>query len=227
LLGIFPLPKTYLGKKKQIFYCSPMNLSKATFSLPQLDRPSNYSIIKRLVNLALVTVGIVICVNLWLAHSRQAQQWYQVQANQLGQSLSQLSAQLLRQALMDDNKSLLAEHLTYLRQDANVLAVALYNQKGQLIEEQDDKLSILARVQQENQPSLVFIQAIRAENKVIGYLRLVLDEEKVMQHHRTYQQQLFEQVEVLMALAALVGLILTRAFYTLRYRQYRQKKSLD
>jgi membrane protein len=57
----------------------------------------------------------------------------------------------------------------------------------------------------------------------VGYLRIELDEAKIMQFHFEYQQQSIEQVEVLLLLAAIAGGIITRAFYTIRYRQYRRQ----
>ena len=48
-----------------------------------------------------------------------------------------------------------------------------------------------------------------------------------MQFHFDYQQQMIEKFEVLLLLAALAGGIITRAFYTIRYRQYRRKLKED
>ncbi|WP_340681121.1 AhpA/YtjB family protein [Paraglaciecola sp.] len=200
-----------------------MNLSNTTLTLQQLERPSNFSIIKRLLNLGLVIIGVVICVHLWLAHTEQAETWYQKQANQLGRSLGKLAAQTLVTPLQKEDSHDIAQHLDYLASDPYVTGVALYNQKGQLIEELDTNLTIIARYKVDPAIPLVFIQDIRnEENDIIGYLRIVLDESTVMQYHFDYQQQMLQQLEVLLVLAGIIGFIICRAFYTFRYRQYRQ-----
>jgi membrane protein len=199
-----------------------MNLSNNTLTLQQLDRPSNFSIIKRLLNLGLVIIGVVICVHLWLAHTEQAETWYQQQANQLGRSLGKLAAQTLASPLQAEDTANISQQLSYLFSDPYVSGVALYNQKGQLIEEQDANITIIARYKVDPAIPLVFIQDIRNQEKdIIGYLRIVLDESRVMQYHFDYQQQLLQQFEVLLVLAAIIGFIICRAFYTFRYRQYR------
>lgn len=201
-----------------------MNLSEISFIPPSTERPSNYSIIKRLLNLALVIVGVIICFNVWLNHANQSRIWYQQQASQLGRSLTHLSSQLLTKALINDDKEQIQAHLNFLKQDSYVTGVALYNQKGQLIQDKDNQVSMVARMKMSSSQSLIFIQNIVSENgEIIGYLRLILDEKKVMQFHFDYQNELLQQIEVLLLLAALVGLLLTRAFYTFRYRKYRKK----
>ena len=200
-----------------------MNLSKTALTFSHLDRPSNFSIIKRLLNLAIVIGGVVLCINLWVSHNQQAETWYQQQASQLGRSLTKLSAQTLMNGLASNDKAFIVEQLSHLANDPYVSGVALYNQKGQLIEERDNDVSLLARYQLNPAVPLVFIQDIRnSDNDIMGYLRIVLDESKVMQFHFDYQQQVLQQLEVLLVLAAILGFIICRAFYTFRYRQYRK-----
>lgn len=201
-----------------------MNFPKSFPTLQQLERPSNYSIIKRLFNLTLVIVGVLICFNLWSVHSEQSETWYKKQANQLGRSLSQLSVKLLAEPVVNQDTQAIQKHLSYLVEDNYVAGAALYDQKGQLLQEKGDQPSIVTQLKTESPPPLVFIQTILSQqDEILGYLRLVLDEERVMQYHFDYQQQMTQQIEVLLILAAIIGLIITRAFYTVKYRQYRTK----
>ena len=200
-----------------------MNFSKTALTFQHLDRPSNFSIIKRLLNLAIFIGVAVLCVNLWLTHNQQAETWYKQQASQLGTSLAKLSAQTLMNGIINNDTSFIAQQLSHLANDPHINGVALYDQKGQLIEEQDNNVTLVARYQVDSTVPLVFIQDIRnSQGEIIGYLRIVLDETKVMQYHFDYQQQLFMQLEVLLVLAALLGFIICRAFYIFRYRQYRK-----
>ena len=199
-----------------------MNIPNTTLTLQLSERPSNFSIIKRLANLVLVIFGVSICVHLWLAHTEQAEVWYHQQANQLGRSLSKLAAHTMATPLLTQDSKNISEQIHFLASDPYVSGVALYNQKGQLIEELDANITIIARYKIEPSIPLVFIQDIRNEqNDVLGYLRIVLDENKVMQYHFDYQQQMLQQLEVLLILAGIIGFIICRVFYTFRYRQYR------
>ena len=197
-----------------------MNTLKDSLSVSVLQLPSNYSIIKRIVNLALAVVAIIICVNLWLLSAEQASNWHDKQANQLGRSLSLLASQVLTSSLINKDNEIISQHLDFLVNDPHVSGVALYNNKGQLLDERKSGTSVLASYRLEKKTPLVFVQNISLDGKISGYLRLMINEEMVMQYHSEYQKQLTQQVQVLMLLAATLAILLTRIFYKLRYRKY-------
>lgn len=197
-----------------------MNIANKTFSIPTIQMPSSYSIFKRIANLVLLIVAITICINLWLINSEQAANWHKNQTNQLGRSLSLLAANVLTQPLMAKDSQAMDRQLAFLAVDPHVTGVALYNVKGQLIDERKNAGSVLARYQLEQQMPLIFIEEIRFEGQKRGYVRLMLSEQKVMEYHGQYQQQIFQQLQVLMLLAAAGGLLLTRAWYKFRYRHF-------
>jgi membrane protein len=170
--------------------------------------------------LALAIVAIIICVNLWLLSAEQARNWHDKQANQLGRSLSLLATQVLTSSLLNNDNETISQQLDYLVNDPHVSGVAIYNYKGQLLDERKSGTSVLASFRLENKTPLVFVQNISADGKILGYLRLMINEEKVMQYHSEYQKQLTQQVQVLMLLAAAAAILLTRVFYKLRYRKY-------
>jgi membrane protein len=191
-------------------------------------RASNFSIFKRLLNLSLVIIGVIICSKLWLVHNKQQSLWYHQQANQLGRSLAQLSAQTMVKGIIEQDEQSIVQQISYLTNNDYVLGVALYNQKGQLIQQVNAEKLISDGDRESTEPTLTFIQEVRSDkNDIIGYLRVLLDETKVMQFHFDYQQQMIEIFEVLLLLAALAGGIVTRAFYTIRYRQYRRRLKED
>tara|TARA_R110002167_G_scaffold31464_38_gene103403 strand:+ start:335 stop:1018 length:684 start_codon:yes stop_codon:yes gene_type:complete len=220
-----------------------MNLPKTSFNLQLFSfnrerntdahylhnwRASNFSIFKRLLNLSLVIIGVVICSKLWLAHNKQESLWYHQQANQLGRSLAKLSAQTMVKGIIEQDEQNLVQQISFLTNNDYVLGAALYNQKGQLIQQENAQKVISVDDQKSTEPTLTFIQEVRSDqNDIIGYLRVLLDESKVMQFHFDYQQQMIEKFEVLLLLAALTGGIVTRAFYTIRYRQYRRRLKED
>ncbi|MCC2614707.1 hypothetical protein LJ739_00445 [Aestuariibacter halophilus] len=188
-------------------------------------RHSSYSIYKRLVNLVLVVVAGILCINLWLLSTDQALQWHDKQANQLGRSLVQMGARQLVQPLADKNTDALQFVLNNLNSDRHVLGASLYNHQGRLLHSTDKGVSLLTNYKLRQQVPLVFVEPVRRDNQILGYLRILLDEDHVMAHHQAYQRQLAEQLLVFMLLAGTAGMLVTRMFYKWRYRDLRRAKA--
>jgi membrane protein len=186
---------------------------------PPIQTPSHYSIIKRIVNLVLVVICVVVCVNLWLISSDQSSNWYNKQGNQLGKSLASLSANILSRSVLEKDPQILQQQLGFILADPHVLSASLFDNKGRLLSNQSDVGSVVDIYKLGAQHPLVFVHNIKDEGLVIGYLQIMLKESKVMQYHSEYQRQLYQQVQVLMLLAAIAGILFTRFFYKIRYRQ--------
>ena len=194
----------------------PINTS---FLTAPFQRPSHYSIFKRIVNLILVIVGCIASINLWLISSEQSLNWHAKQANQLGVSLTSLSGNILISSLLENNAEKLSQQLKYIAADPHVAGVSLFDNKGRLLADNNSTTSVIAAYKLNTISPLVFVQNITHEQQTIGYLSIILKEKEVMAYHSEYQKQLNQQVQMLMILAAIAGLLVTRAFYKIRYRQ--------
>ncbi|WP_293751952.1 hypothetical protein [uncultured Paraglaciecola sp.] len=194
----------------------PINTS---FLTAPFQRPSHYSIFKRIVNLILVVVGCIASINLWLISSEQSLNWHSKQANQLGVSLSSLSGNILISSLLENDSEKLSQQLNYIAADPHVAGVSLFDNKGRMLADNNSATSVIAAYKLNAISPLVFVQNITYEQQIIGYLSIILKEKEVMAYHSEYQQQLNQQVQMLMILAAIAGLLITRAFYKVRYRQ--------
>jgi membrane protein len=194
----------------------PINTS--TFTAP-FQQPSRYSIFKRIANLVLAVVGCIACINLWLISSEQSLNWHSKQANQLGVSLSPLSGNVLISSLLEDDSEKLSQQLSYIVADPHVAGVSLFDNKGRTLADNNSALSVVAAYKSKDISPLVFVQNISHNKQVIGYLSIILKEKEVMAYHSEYQKQLNQQLQMLMILAAIAGILITRAFYKVRYRQ--------
>jgi membrane protein len=194
------------------------HINTAIFIDP-FKQPSRYSIFKRIVNLVLVVVGCIACINLWLIGSEQSLNWHTKQANQLGVSLSSLSGKMLISSLLENDSEKLSQQLSYIAADPHVAGVSLFDNKGRVLADNNSAASVVAAFRLNPTPPLVFVQSINHNQQIIGYLSIILKEKKVMAYHSEYQKQLNQQVQMLMILAAIAGILLTRAFYKVRYRQ--------
>ena len=183
------------------------------------QQPSRYSIFKRIANLVLAVVGCIACINLWLISSEQSLNWHSKQANQLGVSLSSLSGKILISSLLENDSIALSQQLDYIVTDPHVAGVSLFDNKGRILADNNTALSVVATYKSKDISPLVFVQNITYNEQTIGFLSIVLKEKEVMAYHSEYQKQLNQQVKMLMILAAIAGILITRAFYKVRYRQ--------
>jgi membrane protein len=194
------------------------NINSSLFTAP-FQRPSRYSIFKRIANLVLAIVGCIACINLWLISSEQSLNWHSKQANQLGVSLSSLSGNILISSLLKNNLDQLSQQLNFIAADPHVAGVTLFDNKGRVLSDNNSTLSVVDAYKANAISPLVFVQNITHNDQIIGYLSIILKGKKVMAYHSEYQKQLNQQVQMLMILAAIAGILVTRAFYKVRYRQ--------
>ncbi len=196
-----------------------MEKIKSSVFITPFQRPSRYSIFKRIANLILAVVGSIACINLWLISSEQSLNWHSKQADQLGVSLSSLSGNILISSLLKNDLDELSQQLNFIAADPHVAGVTLFDKKGRVLSDNNATLSVVDAYKANIISPLVFVQNILHDQQVIGYLSIILKEKKVMAYHSEYQKQLNQQVQMLMILAAIAGILITRAFYKVRYRQ--------
>ncbi|MFT6344095.1 MAG: membrane protein [Paraglaciecola sp.] len=196
-----------------------MEKIKSSVFIAPFQRPSRYSIFKRIANLILAVVGSIACINLWLISSEQSLNWHSKQADQLGVSLSSLSGNILISSLLKNDLDELSQQLNFIAADPHVAGVTLFDNKGRVLSDNNATLSVVDAYKANIISPLVFVQNILHDQQVIGYLSIILKEKKVMAYHSEYQKQLNQQVQMLMILAAIAGILITRAFYKVRYRQ--------
>ena len=196
-----------------------MEKIKSSVFIAPFQRPSRYSIFKRIANLILAVVGSIACINLWLISSEQSLNWHSKQADQLGVSLSSLSGNILISSLLKNDLDELSQQLNFIAADPHVAGVTLFDKKGRVLSDNNATLSVVDAYKANIISPLVFVQNILHDQQVIGYLSIILKEKKVMAYHSEYQKQLNQQVQMLMILAAIAGILITRAFYKVRYRR--------
>ncbi|MBU3016221.1 hypothetical protein KO519_00690 [Paraglaciecola agarilytica] len=198
-----------------------MSMAKSLLHTADLHIHSRYSIFKRIVNLIIVIVMVLLFVNLWFVDNDNAQNWQQKQRTQLGNSLGLISSEIIAQPLIDNDTTRIEQLLTIVMSDPHVEAVAVYDQYGQQVAQQGTLNTIVEKyLDDQHDTPLVFVKDIRVEKQIYGYVRLLLNEQSVMALHSEYQSQLRQQTQVLGMLAALAALLVTRVFYKVRYRRY-------
>ncbi len=195
-----------------------MDKSLPSSLISPLETASKYSIFKRVANLGLLIIAISICVNLWLLSSNNSANWHKKQSNQLGKSLTALSAQLMAKSILEDDSATLTLQLQSIIQDPHVQSASIYDKQGRQLADNQMTNSIIAAYKLTEVPPLVFVYPIEYQNNIIGYLRIMLDRQKVMAFHDSYQTELYQKLITLMLLACAAGALLARVFYKTWYR---------
>jgi len=196
-----------------------MPSGKKLITTQELKYPSTLSIYKRIANLGLAIATLIIAFNLWFNTSQKEQFLLQEQANQLGRSLLQQASFLMKPPL---NKSQQLESiLAALTQDPHVHSATLYQATGKLLLGSADNQPLL---EQQDNNLLVYIHNLQHDDQIAGFLKLVLYKDKVLAHPQKFRQQQLQRIPFMLFLALLMGILLTRAFYKLKYKHYSVKK---
>jgi membrane protein len=186
----------------------------------RLENTHNYSIFKRISTLILVILCVVIGINLYLMHNKNAANWYQLESEQLGRSLTFQAAKLVAAPLAKDDQELLGHYVEVINQGMFVKGAVMFDAVGVRYAQQEERLSVIDMLRLQDVEPLVFVEDIVFEDEIIGYIKLVLDKKAITQHHRTFNQNQLSQSILVIILSFIVAVLGTRLFYKVR-RSYR------
>lgn len=149
-------------------------------------------------------------------HSKNANDWYSLESEQLGRSLASQAARMLAGPLQKDDQDSIENYVSTIETDSFVKGTSLYDQSGKTIKSFDENYSIIEEFRVKNQPPLIFVEDIIYEGKTIGYVKLLLDREAIIKHHKAFNQTQLMQTGLIILLTAICAMILTRLFYKIR-----------
>ncbi len=181
-----------------------------------LQTNSNYSIFKRISSLLLFVVCVIVGINLYLMHSRNAQQWYEVESEQLGRSLTVQAAKLVAAPLAQQDQTLLKHYVKVINQGMFVTGAVLFDELGVRYAEQEERPTIINMMSKGDIQPLVFVEDIIFDDNTIGYIKLVLDQQEITKHHRNFNQNQLSQSILVIILSVVAAVLATRLFYKIR-----------
>lgn len=189
-------------------------------------KPAKFSMLKRISNFVLAVCVLIIAVNLWLMYTKNAYEWYSLESEQLGRSLAAQAARMLSSPMQSGDEQSIESYVDTIETDSFVKGTSLYDQHGKTIKSFDDDYSIIEQFRVLNEPPLIFVEDIVHDGKTIGYVKLVLDRDSIIQHHRAFTKSQLIQTALIMFLTAVCAIILTRLFYKVR-ANYRYSDTLN
>lgn len=162
-------------------------------------------------------------------HVKNARQWYQVESEQLGRSLTVQASKLVAAPLANNDESLLSEYIDLINQGNFVKGAVMFDHKGIKYAQQQDPLSVVALVRQKDVEALVFVEDIVFNGEIIGYIKLVLDKQAITEHHQLFNQNQLQQSLLIIVLTVIVSGLVIRLFYKTRenYRIANQSDNLS
>jgi membrane protein len=173
-------------------------------------------VFKRISNFILAVCIAVIGINLWFMYDKNANEWYSLESEQLGRSLAAQASRMLAGPLQKDDQDSIETYVSTIEIDSLVKGTSLYDHTGKTIKSFDENYSIVEQFRVLKQPPLIFVEDIIYEGKTIGYVKLLLDRDAIIKHHKAFNRTQFMQTGLIMLLTAICAMILTRLFYKIR-----------
>jgi membrane protein len=175
-----------------------------------------FFVLKRISNFILAVCIAVIGINLWFMYDKNANKWYSLESEQLGRSLAAQASRMLAGPLQKDDQDSIENYVSTIEIESLVKGTSLYDHTGKTIKSFDENYSIVEQFRVLEQPPLIFVEDIIYDGKTIGYVKLLLDRESIIKHHKAFNRSQFMQTGLLMLLTAICAMILTRLFYKIR-----------
>lgn len=184
--------------------------------MTQAVSQQNSSIIKRISTLLLMVCSLAIAINLYIMHSQNASQWYEIEAEQLGRSLTIQAARLLSQPLSTEDEEVVTEYIKLINDGMFVEGAVVFNDRGVRLSDINSSLTVIDMLAQGNYSPLVFVEDIVYEGTILGYIKLVLNQEEITRHHEHFNRNQLTQSIMIILLAMIVAALATRLFYKVK-----------
>lgn len=181
--------------------------------MTEVIQRQNSSIIKRISSLVILVCSIAIAINLYIMHSRSAQQWYEIESEQLGRSLTIQAAKLLSEPMTAEDDQVISSYIDMLNEGMFIEGAVVYDDAGVRLSDTQDNLSIITMIKESDYEPLVFVEDIIYDGQTLGYVKLILNREEITQHHRAFNQDQLSQSVLMIILAMIISMLATRLFY--------------
>lgn len=179
--------------------------------IPPIHEPTRYKTYMRIVYLWTVIILIAVGSYIALVLQQETAKQFQAQARQLGNSLVIIHARALSQDIVNNDIPHIEQALTSMVEDPHVVAAAIYGPQGQRLAQYPTEQNLLTLHQPSGHKSpLIFVQEINHEQHIRGYIRLMLDEDRVLTNINALQQNNRYLLLLVGILTLLISIVCTR-----------------
>jgi|GEM_PF-4287616 len=188
----------------------------------KIDQPT----FKRVGLLILAIVVAIFAISVWLSSHLTLKSHYQTQSRTIGQELTRQYQTLLTEPLAQKQTERLSVMLGALVSDPHVLSASLFDRHGRKLLQQPetgDFIHFIALHQTLHQADQhaphTFVMPLEKDGKSLGYLRVLFTQDLAKESMQQLEWAFVSRALLIMLLALLTGIILTRAFYKWRIRK--------
>ena len=210
------------------------NASDVATSSLNSESHSLYTALKRLFHTLVVSTVLALGVVLVLLFQQYQNDWLIVQTQFTGESIARQYAKLLQvtadipldeimQSQVDNEEQLVAQSshiqrvVAVLMEEPHILGLAVFDRDGRYIGPLPKTESIVAMSQSHGITPLSYVASIEnSEGDVLGYLNVHMDTQAMLESPLTLRYLLTLIAFILVFLALMMGIYLTRGFYKFR-----------
>lgn len=186
---------------------------------------SLYTVVKRLCHALVVGSVFAMAVILLVLLQQYQSQWLTVQTQFSGESIARQYARLLEKPLatyLSANDSVANSNdiervITALTEEPHIIGLAVFNSNGKYIAPLPQIPSVVTLSATDNDVPLTFVEDIHDENgTLLGYVNIHMNTRAILESPLSLRSQLLFIALILLGLALVIGVYLTRAFYKSR-----------
>jgi membrane protein len=186
---------------------------------------SLYTVVKRLVHTLLASLVVALLVALLLMLQRYQEEWLLAQTEYAGSSAARQYAKLVS-PIMDTDANVdngasralaLKKIATVLTQEPHIFGIAIFDERGRYIAPLPKTESIVTLSQSQEVRPLTFVESIvNDKDNVIGYVHIHMNTSVILEDPLALRAQLLLIGVIVLFLALVIGVYLTRGFYKFR-----------
>lgn len=178
---------------------------------------SAYTALKRLIHTAIMGAAVALIICLFIVYEQYQSQWLSIQTDQPGKSVSQQYAKIIAPALSNDDITEMESLIAIAMSDPAVMSVSIFDSKGKYIAPLPRGESVVTITRENPTPPVTYLEVIQnSEGQALGYLNVNIDANYILDDPLTLRQQQVFIAMLIIALALIVGVYITRGFYKFR-----------
>jgi membrane protein len=184
---------------------------------------------KRIVYLVLVLFVITTLATLFFNTQHSINQNLSGFSKGLGRDIAQQYSALVADSVANGDPEQAMMFVKSLVQQSHILSAKVFDKHGQAFVAEPQQQDFISLHQPpHSHQMLTFVQPVYDQEKLVGYLRIIFDHGKILEHQQQLNAVYGLQTQLLMVLSAIVAVLLTRKFYVWRIRRfYVRKKQKD
>ncbi|MCY7296600.1 AhpA/YtjB family protein [Alteromonas sp. a30] len=193
-----------------------------------LELPSRYSVFKRIALLVLTLLVVFSTLYVWLSSHASMNTHYFSQADEIGKGLTKQYQRILQMPVAKRDFDRINTILSAIVNDPQIITASVFDASGRVIAQQPQYQDFVHLHEQGSSVTpLTFMSELihpdKADASQLGYLRLVMDAKLANNNIEKMEHAFLSRTLVIMLLALLSGIVLTRSFYKWRMKSLKIK----